>query len=228
MLMSSLVALAAEKGVEIKTGAFVTGFSEDEQGVQVQLKSPFRKEYIPLRGSTLTVCSNAFAQDLLPGEDVVPGRGQVLITQPIPGLRFRGIFHYDAGYYYFRELHGRVLIGGGRNLDFAGEETTEIALSAHIQADLEDKLSRMILPGQNFEVDMRWAGIMAFGRAKTPIVRAFSDRIFGAFRMGGMGIALGSGVAREVAGLIKGKRLQEKAAPLKSGITSPTGRPITL
>jgi glycine/D-amino acid oxidase-like deaminating enzyme len=200
--MRSLIGLAIDRGIEIKTGASVARFMEDETGVVVDVESPFRKDVIPFRCATLTICTNAFAPQLLPDEDVVPGRGQVLITHPIPGLRFRGIFHYDAGYYYFRELDGRVLIGGGRNLDFEGERSTDFALTEKIQQDLEDKLRHMILPGQPFAVDMRWSGIMAFGAAKSPIVKAFSERVFGAFRMGGMGVALGSAAARDVVRLI--------------------------
>jgi glycine/D-amino acid oxidase-like deaminating enzyme len=204
--MRSLIELATALGVEIKTGASVTRFMEEARAVRVYVESPFRKELIPMQSRTLTVCTNAFAPQLLPGEDVIPGRGQVLITRPLPGLRLKGIFHYDAGYYYFRELDGRVLIGGGRNLDFEGERTTEFALTALIQDELEEKLRTMILPGQPFEIDMRWSGIMAFGATKAPIVKAFSERIFGAFRMGGMGVALGSMAARDVAALISARQ----------------------
>jgi glycine/D-amino acid oxidase-like deaminating enzyme len=206
--MRSLIELATSKGVEIKTGAAVSRFMEDESGIRIEVASPYRKDIIPLKSSTLTICTNAFAPQLMPDEDVIPGRGQVLITKPVPGLRFKGIFHYDAGYYYFREIDGRVLFGGGRNLDFEGERTTDIALSEHIQQDLEDKLRDIILPGQPFEIDMRWSGIMAFGAGKAPIVKAFSDRVFGAFRMGGMGVALGSGAARDVVRLIAARYLQ--------------------
>lgn len=200
--MRSLIALAHEKGVEIKTGADVKRFEEDKDGVTIEVGDPFRKESLLLRTQTLSICTNAFAKQLLPDEDVIPGRGQVLITKPIPGLRLKGVFHYDAGYYYFRELDGRVLIGGGRNLDFEGERTTEFFLSDLIQQDLEMKLREMILPAQDFEIDMRWSGIMAFGQTKAPIIKAFSERVFGAFRMGGMGVALGSAAAKELAFLI--------------------------
>ncbi len=208
--MRSLIALAQSKGVEIKTGADVRRFEEKGDGVTIEVGEPFRKEGLMLRCETISICTNAFAKQLLPDEDVVPGRGQVLVTRPIPGLKFRGIFHYDAGYYYFRELDGRVLIGGGRNLDFEGERTTEFSLSQRIQEDLEEKLREMILPDQKFEIDMRWSGIMAFGATKAPIIKAFSERVFGAFRMGGMGVALGSGAAKELAFLVAEPRISIK------------------
>jgi glycine/D-amino acid oxidase-like deaminating enzyme len=150
----------------------------------------------------MSICTNAFTKQLLPEVDVIPGRGQVLITQPIPGLKIKGVFHFDKGYYYFREIDGRVLFGGGRNLDFETEQTTEFELNKLIQIDLEQKLADIILPGTHFQIAQRWTGIMAFGKTKYPIVKAFSPRVFGAFRMGGMGVALGTETARELSEII--------------------------
>jgi glycine/D-amino acid oxidase-like deaminating enzyme len=198
MMMRTLTDRALQKGVEIKTGAEATGYEEAENAVTVFVSDPVRKERIGLQCSRLYICTNAFSRQLLPGAEVQPGRGQVLITEPVPDLPFRGIFHFDKGYYYFREIEGRILFGGGRNLDRAGETTTEIGLHEGIQADLEDKLRRIILPGREVKVAQRWAGIMAFGPAKHPIIQQFSPRVSGAFRMGGMGVALGALAAREL------------------------------
>lgn len=201
MMMRALMDMAIQKGIEVKTGAEVTGYDENEKNVAVQVKGPFRNEVWPLACTTLTICTNAFTKQLLPDEDITPGRGQVLITDVIPGLKIKGVFHFDQGYYYFREIDGRVLFGGGRNIDFAGEETTEIALNEQIQADLEEKLRTIILPDMPYTIAQRWAGIMAFGQTKYPIVKALSGRVFGAFRLGGMGVALGTEVARQVVAL---------------------------
>jgi glycine/D-amino acid oxidase-like deaminating enzyme len=127
----------------------------------------------------------------------------VLITAPVKGLPFKGIYHFDEGYYYFRELNGRVLFGGGRNLDPAGETTTGFELNERIQQDLEHKLKTIILPHHQFTIEDRWAGIMAFGKTKQPIVRAYSPRIWLAVRMGGMGVAIGSEVGRTLANMMQ-------------------------
>lgn len=211
MMMRTLIDLAIERGIEIKTGCNVTRMDETGKFVEVHAESiPFKMgenaeahvEAITFTASQLAICTNAFAQSLLPGIDVTPGRGQVLITSPVKGLPFKGIFHFDKGYYYFRELNGRVLFGGGRNMDLAGETTTSIALQDRIQQDLEEKLRTLILPHHTFTIDDRWAGIMAFGRTKQPIVQPHSDRIFLAVRMGGMGVAIGSEVGRQLAGMM--------------------------
>ncbi|MCB0696512.1 MAG: FAD-binding oxidoreductase [Chitinophagaceae bacterium] len=198
MMMRALAAHAIEYGVEIKTGARVAGYEEKEDGVLVVVENTTGIEPYLLRCTTLNICTNAFTGLLLPGEDIIPGRGQVLVTRPIPGLKFKGIYHFDKGYYYFREIDGRILLGGGRNLDFEGERTGEAFVTEMIQENLEQKLREVIIPGVDFEIERRWAGIMAFGENKQPIIKVFSNRVFGAFRFGGMGVALGSRAGYEL------------------------------
>jgi glycine/D-amino acid oxidase-like deaminating enzyme len=200
-MMRSLTDFAIQKGIEIKTGADVQKFEEVGHKVAVTVKDPFRNEIWPLMCDTLSICTNAFTRQLLPDADVTPGRGQVLITDPIDGLRFKGVYHFDKGYYYFREIDGRVLLGGGRNLDVEGETSNKFELTERIQMDLEHKLKEIILPGTGYQIAQRWSGIMAFGKNKYPIVKAFSSRVYGAFRMGGMGVALGSEIARQLVAL---------------------------
>lgn len=201
-MLRALTNYVLSRGIEIKTGAAVTHFEEHRDYVSVFIPDQLRGDDWILRCRSLCLCTNAFTKQLLPLEEVVPGRGQVLITQPVPGLQLKGIFHMDSGYFYFRELDGRILLGGGRNLDFDGETTTELELNDMIQQELDRRLRTIILPGVNVEVAQRWSGIMAFGSKKIPAVKAVSNRVFGAFRMGGMGVALGSKVARDIADII--------------------------
>jgi gamma-glutamylputrescine oxidase len=200
-MMRALMQYAIMSGIEIKTGAIVESFEEEEKQVIVQVKDITRKTSLPLSCKKLFICTNAFTRQLLPDIHLQPGRGQVLITEPIEVLPFKGIFHFDKGYYYFREIDGRILLGGGRNLDFEGEQTTDIELNEKIQSHLIHLLKEMILPGQAFEIAQQWSGIMAFGEDKRPVVKSFSDKIFGAFRMGGMGVALGAGTAKDLVDL---------------------------
>jgi glycine/D-amino acid oxidase-like deaminating enzyme len=202
-MLKALVAHALKAGVMILTGAEVMSFEEVGDKVVIEVKDQFRNEVMTLHSRTAVFCTNAFTRQFFPDEDVTPGRGQVLITQPIDGLKFKGVYHFDKGYYYFREIDGRVLLGGGRNLDFKGETTTALELSDRIQLDLEAKLQEIILPDTHFQIAQRWSGIMAFGATKQPVVKAFSDKIFGAFRLGGMGVALGSEVAMQLADKIR-------------------------
>ncbi len=204
-LMRRLVDLALSNGIEIKTGVSVSAFEESTNHVAVHIARHAHEVPITLTCKQFFICTNAFAPTLLPNVAVQPGRGQVLVTVPLAHIPFKGIFHFDGGYYYFREIDGRVLIGGGRNLDFDGETTTEIAVTQQIQAGLENKLRNLVLPGRNITVEHRWSGIMAFGPSKQPIVQAFGQRVYGAFRFGGMGVALASFAARQLAALAKNR-----------------------
>jgi glycine/D-amino acid oxidase-like deaminating enzyme len=202
-MMRALTTLCISKGIEIRTGAVVSTFEEQAHDVKVWVEDPFRKTGMTFSCQTLSICTNAFAKTLLPDEDIVPGRGQVLVTAPIPGLKFKGIYHFDKGFYYFRELHGRILFGGGRNKDINREATTAFDLNEDIQKDLEQKLQEIIIPATPFKVVNRWAGIMAFGQKKLPIVKAISPKVFAAVRMGGMGVALAAQAALQLKAIIK-------------------------
>ncbi|WP_162052069.1 NAD(P)/FAD-dependent oxidoreductase [Pontibacter pamirensis] len=157
---------------------------------------------ITIKARAALVATNGFAQKLLPQLSIVPARAQVLITKPIPHLRIKGTFHYDKGYYYFRNIGNRVLFGGGRNLDFRAEETMEFGLTGLVQHKLEDLLRKVILPDTPFEVEHRWSGIMGMGAEKTTLVQQVSERVSCAIRLSGMGIAIGSLVGEEGAALV--------------------------
>lgn len=202
-MMKALLAYALQLGVEVKTGVVVQSFEEEADRVAIMVADPVSQHTITLSSDTLSICTNAFTCKLIPNADLKPGRGQVLITKPVEDLKFKGVFHFDKGYYYFRAIDGRVLIGGGRNLDFSVEETTTFNTTEMIQTHLEQKLREVILPDTSFEIDQRWSGIMAFGDSKQPVIQAFSDRVYGAFRMGGMGVAIGSEAGRALAHLIQ-------------------------
>jgi gamma-glutamylputrescine oxidase len=154
-----------------------------------------------LKAKHILITTNGFAKQFLPDEDVFPARAQVLITKPIPNLSIQGTFHYDRGYYYFRNIHNRILFGGGRNLDFKGETTTTIEVTKLIVNDLKDKLKTMILPNTPFEIDSVWAGIMGVGNTKKPIVKKIKSNLGVGVRMGGMGVAIGSVVGKKLADL---------------------------
>jgi len=150
----------------------------------------------------LIVTTNAFIKDLFPDIEINPGRGQVLITKPIKDLKVAGTFHYDKGFYYFRNINGRILLGGGRNIDFEAEETTTFGQTERIQLALEDLLKNVILPKTDFEIDYRWSGIMAFGKILEPFTAEIRPNVFCATRCNGMGIAIGSQTGEDLANLL--------------------------
>lgn len=200
LAIAALIEKVKAAGIQIINGLHITGFEKESKGLILKTENGYA-----ISARRLLICTNGFAKQLLPAEDVEPARAQVLVTAPIPGLKLRGTFHYDKGYYYFRNIGERVLLGGGRNLDFKTENTPEHSLTPLIQEKLDELLREMILPGTDYSVEMRWAGTMGVGAKKVPIVKKISDFVYCAVRMGGMGVALGSLTGEEAAELVNGE-----------------------
>ena len=194
-MMQKLLKLAYAEGILILNNQTVTDYQENDSEVKVVLGD------FTFSTKKLLFATNGFSKDLF-SEDVQPARAQVLITKPIPNLEIKGTFHLDKGYYYFRNIHNRILFGGGRNLDFQGETTTDFGNTNLIQNELERLLKEVILPHHNFEIEHRWSGIMGMGLSKNPIVKQLSNHVYCGVRLGGMGVAIGSLIGKELADLV--------------------------
>jgi gamma-glutamylputrescine oxidase len=195
-MIFNLIRKCQEMGIIILNGLEIKKFSDEGNGVVVDIEN-FR-----FKTDKLLIATNGFAKQLLPDLNVNPARAQVLVTSPIKGLNIRGTFHYDKGYYYFRNIGDRILFGGGRNLDFQGEETFEFGLTERIQGSLEQILREIILPEKEYQIEQRWSGIMGVGDTKATIVKNISENIVCAVRMGGMGVAIGTLIGEEAAELV--------------------------
>jgi hypothetical protein len=193
-LIQELQRSCSMKGINLLFGVNVLSFDSSETGVEVQTSMGM------LKTSKLLVCTNAFAKEFL--SDILPARAQVLITKPIPQLAINGTFHMESGYYYFRNIGNRILFGGGRNLDFLEETTTEFDTTDKIQEKLKHYLKEIILPNTPFEIDYAWSGIMAVGSEKKPIVQKMNKNVAFGVRMGGMGVAIGASVGKQLSNLI--------------------------
>lgn len=195
-MMQVLLLKALKNGIKILNTVSVESFHENASGVQI------KTNHFEFSSSKLLIATNGFASQLL-NEKVQPARAQVLITKPIINLHIKGTFHLDKGYYYFRNIDNRILFGGGRNLDFKTENTTEFGQTQLVQNTLETFLKEVILPNATFEIDHRWSGIMGVGSQKKPIVKQISNNVFCGVRLGGMGIAIGSNVGKALSDLVE-------------------------
>ncbi|HVG11752.1 MAG TPA: FAD-dependent oxidoreductase [Flavisolibacter sp.] len=198
-LLKSLLQKVQGMGVQVFYGVQVNGFEEKKDKVNISSTgSP------GFSASRVLVCTNALAPQLLPDADIVPARGQVLLTSPIENLPFKGAFHSDTGFYYFRNLGNRVLLGGARNKAFDEERTSEVVTSPFIQEELERYLAEVILPHANgsYTIEHRWSGIMGMGAEKTPVVKEVSPGIFCAIGLGGMGVAAAPVLGKRAANLL--------------------------
>ena len=197
LMMQNLLLLAQKKGITVLNNIEIKAIND--LGGKVELKSINGI----FKAKKVVVATNGFANELLKINNINPARAQVLITKTISQLKIKGTFHYQEGYYYFRNIKNRLLFGGGRNINFKKEETTEIGLNSKIQNHLEYLLKTMILPNTVFEIEHRWSGIMGVGNEKKPIIKPISNNVIAAVRMGGMGIAIGSKVGEIVAKILK-------------------------
>ncbi|MEY8849530.1 NAD(P)/FAD-dependent oxidoreductase [Psychroserpens sp. XS_ASV72] len=194
-MMQALLSKAQQKNIHILNSITVESFLEDVNSVKI------KTNHFEITTKALCIATNGFASQLgIPR--VKPARAQVLITKPIKGLLIKGTFHMEEGYYYFRNIDDRILFGGGRNLDFKGEETTEFNHTKMIQDQLGMLLKSTILPNTPFEIDYRWTGIMGVGEQKKPVVKSIGNNIHCGVRLGGMGVAIGSLIGKELADLL--------------------------
>ena len=200
-LVLALQQAVQSKGVHILFNTEVKKFKSHKKGVTIHSNLE-----APLETKQLLICTNGFAKQLMPGLDVVPARGQVFITEPIPNLKFKGTFHFDEGFYYFRNVGNRLLLGGARNKDFKNEKTYSLDTSPIIQKTLEEFMMKRILPkgSKKPKIELRWSGTMGMGKIKKPIIEEVQPNIFCAVRMSGMGVAIAPIVAERVVKLMKG------------------------
>jgi glycine/D-amino acid oxidase-like deaminating enzyme len=156
------------------------------------------RNQMQLQCQQLIIANNAFAAQFLPEEDIQAARGQILLTKPIADLNLKAIYHVDQGYYYFRNLDNRILLGGGRQHFRTAETTYEFDGSEEVRNHLLQYLSTYILPNHAFEIETAWSGIMAMGKEKLPIVKTINKHLSCCVRMSGMGVALGPVLSDEV------------------------------
>lgn len=195
LLMKSLLEKVQSKStISLLNGLEISEIVDTGSKLELMTNKGFQ-----FTSSQVLVCTNGFTKKLLPHLDVEPARGQVLVTSPIPNLKLKGTFHHNEGYDYFRDVDSnRVLIGGGRNLDFKTENSSDLEMNEMIKTYLISLLNELVIPDQDFTIDFQWTGLMGIGKEKSPIIESISDRLHVAVRMGGMGVAIGTQVASDL------------------------------
>lgn len=194
-MMQALLQKTTASGIMILNRTKVLSYEDLKNEVEIHLHD------FSFKSKKILFATNGFA-DKLTNNAVKPARAQVLITEPIKNLDIKGTFHLEKGYYYFRNIENRILLGGGRNLDFEGETTHEFGQTEIIQNKLELLLKEVILPTQEVKIEHRWSGIMGMGSSKKPIVEQLSENVYCGVRLGGMGVAIGSLIGKELADLV--------------------------
>ena len=146
----------------------------------------------------LALCTNGFTEQLLPGLDVSAAPNRVLVLKSDADVLPQGTYHLDRGYLYMRTLRpGEILFGGGRHWGHELHQGDPDDTSAEWDAQLISA-AREWLPGR-LEVTHRWTGWLGVGQTRAPLIGTADVGLHYAVRMGGMGVAIGAGVGRELA-----------------------------
>lgn len=194
-MIFNLRRLAVQANIEIYTGIEVLEVSPSTGGCEVVIDNH------RMRCNNVLVCTNGFAKQLLPHLDVLPARNRVLLTKPISDLAWEGTFHMVEGYVYFRNVGQRILIGGGRHLDIHWSSVDE-PLPPTIDDYLTNLLATHLLSDRKVEIEHQWIGYLGVGNQKTPYVQRVAPGLYCAVRMGGMGVAIGALIGKELAEMV--------------------------
>ena len=197
MLVQSLTQKVLSAGVTILYGMEIESWERKSHQILVNTK---QKQ--GLSATQLLFCTNAFTHRLLPELHIAPGRGQVIVTSPIEGLAMKGTFHFDEGFYYWRNLGNRILLGGARNKAFEEEATLDLSGSDKIKDALTIFLQTHLDPSYQYSIEHHWSGIMGFTDDKRPFLGRVSEGIFASIACNGMGVAITPVIAEDVADLL--------------------------
>ena len=160
-----------------------------------------------LDADLIVVAGDGFTSALLPelAELVVPTRGQVLATEPLPERLYERPHYARDGYDYWHQLpDGRLVIGGQRDIAFADESTDVEETTATVQTALDELVARLV--GRQPAVTHRWAGIWGTAPDLVPLVGPVPGRenvwVAGGYSGHGNapGFACGDLVARAILG----------------------------
>ena len=173
MMMNSLINLCHEADIKLLYGVEVNHLDLSNQ------RATLTTNLGTFDCKGCAVATNAFATRLIPDLPVIPGRAQVMITKEIPQLNILGTFHYEEGYYYFRNINNRILIGGARHLAEEEETTTEFGTTDFIQSHIHDLLTKVILPNSKIEIDYSWSGIMGLGTDRSVLLKSINEQVQG-------------------------------------------------
>lgn len=197
-MMQELIRKVSESGVEIGWNSPV---QEVGSSGEVELQNG-EGSFLTIKARNVLLAVNGFARKLLSEIEVHPARGLVLVTDEQDGMPWKGTFHYDRGYIYFRNIGNRLLIGGARNIAAKEEETDQFGINKQIKDYLIGFVSDVLRLPPGWQIAYEWSGIMGFTSTKTPIVEQIDDCRYIAAGLSGMGIAIGMDVGRSVSEMI--------------------------
>jgi glycine/D-amino acid oxidase-like deaminating enzyme len=192
----------------LQPARLVRRLAERAAAAGVDVREHTRLESVADAGApTVVVATDGYPSGLL-GEIeglIVPTRGQVIATEPVPELYFE-IPHYGRhGFdYWHQRADGRIVAGGFRDTSLQDEFTADEATTPVVQGALEDFVASLF--GRRVRVDYRWAGIFGLVFDFLPVVGRVPGQggVWVAGGYSGHGNVLGFACGRLVARAILG------------------------
>jgi gamma-glutamylputrescine oxidase len=155
-----------------------------------------------LKAENIVLATNGFTPRLH-GEPVKPARGYVFVTHPLKQMNWKGTFHFNEGFVYFRNVGSRLLLGGGRDQAKEEETTDHFGVNPAIKEYLVKFANNVLKLEDGWEIDLEWSGIMGMTDNKEPIIRQAAPGLYVAAGLSGMGVAIGMQVAQEMVHLVQ-------------------------
>jgi gamma-glutamylputrescine oxidase len=170
-----LARLAAEAGVEIRQHSRVDSVTAVE-------------------AAHVLVATDGYPSGLLGSLEglIVPTRGQIIATEPLPERIFDCPHYGRHGFNYWQQTpDGRILAGGFRDWALESEFTDVEETTPRIQGALDSFVAELV--GRRVEVTHRWAGIFGLVLDFLPVVGRVpgEERVWVAGGYSGHGNVLG-------------------------------------
>lgn len=209
LLRESLLRYARNLGIRVQEGLQVA--QREANKLVVRIGSAIRENNdleshnnLIINAKNTIYATNALTNELLKdiNDPVIPQRGQMWASAPLKPadlLRLNGNYHADRGYLYYRTYNGRLLLGGGRNQDFAFEQCTEWSENQMITDYLKAYSVDVLGLAPDLEWEIRWSGTMGFTENGLAHCKALPNGEWLVAGMNGMGMALGPEMGRRVA-----------------------------
>ena len=200
-LVRRLAVAAAEAGVEIREHDRVEDLDQ-------------------LEAETVLVATDGYPSGLLGELEglIIPTRGQMIATEPLPERLFPMPHYGRHGYdYWHQNEEGRLIVGGFRDADMDSEFTAEETTTERIQGALEGFAEALL--GRRPTIEHRWAGVFGLVPDLMPVVgrHPVQDGVWIAGGYSGHGNVLGLMCGDLVAQAIAGEphRLLERMSPAR-------------
>lgn len=187
---------ALNRGVQVFNGVEVRSYSSLQDVLKLETSVGIWKT------ERIAFCTSSFHSDLFQDLQMNSKRNQVVITKPIFDLELNGTFHHQQGFNYFRNIDGRILMGGMRHHFLNSESTGIQGNTQEVVSALTDFIQHKIHTSSEIEIDLAWSGILGVGKDERPVVKEVEENVFVGVCLGGIGVAIGSLIGEELAELI--------------------------